>query len=145
MSGAALMSAVPVVDKKDGYLQVKNMNGSNYIKLWDPNVNGTIWQPVPPNVEDLVQIKINGVILSDTLHEEGAPTTTSARDHPGGMVSKGEQVGLATTTTGTTTTSGEPDISLESVSKTIGSASCHYPLPLASATTTIFLIMYLWL
>jgi len=162
MSSAALMSAVPVVDKKDGYLIVKNMNGTNYIKLWDPKLNATLWQPVPPNVQDLIQININGVSLTGQPPETGATaaTTTSGQDpfsKLGSTVQAGQQAGLTPTTSkpaapSTTTTLtgkggdvGQEAESTKTIQRTIGGAPCRHSLPLASISIALILAVAIWL
>jgi len=44
----ALMSSTPIGDNENGVLQIKTMDGEDYIKVYDPLLNTTMWRVWDP-------------------------------------------------------------------------------------------------
>jgi len=42
----ALMSATPVMSTQDGRLEIKSLEGQDYLKVYDPSLSSTRWQPL---------------------------------------------------------------------------------------------------
>jgi len=40
------MSATPVVSTQDGRLEIKSLEGQDYLKVYDPSLSSTRWQPL---------------------------------------------------------------------------------------------------